>query len=461
MRKGIWGIFLLFALLPLLFTGCAARQTESEGSESQIENTDAGFPGEDWKAQYIELESDGEGKILAHGENKAVAEKETIVICGDKVRDTELVKAVGGFNAANDKYSVEIREYDYDRLAAEIMAGNGPDLIPLEAVGVSVAANKGFVEDLNPYLEKSETLSRDMLNVKVLDLYTVEGKLTCIPPSFCVTTLFGKESELGSEPGWTMEEFLDYVDGHRGLTVVEGVMRDDSRNVMVMMMWNARQRQWVDWERGEAKFDEGEFAELLRFAAAYEAKYDGGSDYAEEKWRAGKLLLYSRPVIDMSSYLQYQELLAGDGVAIGYPTREGTPCNSLSGYGVYGISAASPHKEGAWAFIEYLVSSQTGRDTYQYGIPTLNAAMEDMLERSREERTIGLSGSDIPPATDEDIRQFRQLLDNVTIRDGELIVVNEILYEELAICFSGGRSVEETVDVIQSRVQLYLDENGT
>ena len=391
--------------------------------------------------------------------NEPVAEKETVIICGDKVRDTELAKAVGAFNIANDKYQVEIRAYDYDRLATEIMTGNGPDLIPISAIGVSVAANKGIVEDLTPYLETSETLSQDMLNERVLDLYTVEGKLTCIPPSFCVITLFGKESELGSDPGWTMEEFLNYVDRHRGLTVMEGIMQSNSRTVLVMMMWYARQQQWVDWNQGTAKFDDEEFVELLRFAATYESKYDGSSEYAEEKWQTGKLLLYSRHVTGRRSYLQDLDILADDGVAIGFPTQEGTPCNVLSAYGGYGISTASIHKDGAWAFIEYLASSQTGKDTYQYGISTLSSAMEYMLERSKEAKYISISGYEIPSATDEDIRQFRQLLDNAVIRDGELIVVNEILTEELEICFSGGRSVEETAAVIQSRVQLYLDEN--
>ncbi len=392
-------------------------------------------------------------------ENESTIAKETVIICGDAVWNTELKKAVGAFNIANDKYQVEIRAYNYERLMAEMISGNGPDLIPINGIGVSMAANKGIVEDLNPYLETSEILSRDMLNERVLSLYTVDGKLTCIPPSFCIITLFGKESELGGEPGWTMEEFLDYVDKHRGLTVMEGVMRNDSRKVMMMMMWNARQQQWVDWKQGIAKFNQEEFTELLQFAYTYESKYDGESESAENRWQEGKILLYSRPVIDMTTYLWYQEVLGDDRVAIGYPTQEGTPCNELSAYGGYGINAASAHKEGAWAFIEYLASSQTGEKTYQSGIATLNSAMEDMLEQSKEEKVISISGYDIPPATDKDIQQFRQLLDDAVIRDGELIVVNEILTEELDMCFSGGRSVEETAAVIQNRVQLYLDEN--
>lgn len=127
----------------------------------------------------------------ARSVNESVGAKETVIICGDKIQDTELAKAVGMFNIASDKYYVEIKEYEHDRLAAEIMTGNGPDLIPLRTIGVSVAANKGIVEDLNPYLEASEILSRDMLNDRVLDLYTVDGRLTCVPPSlFCHNSLW-------------------------------------------------------------------------------------------------------------------------------------------------------------------------------------------------------------------------------------------------------------------------------
>lgn len=387
-----------------------------------------------------------------------VSVRETIIICGDK-RNQELAKAVGGFNVTNNKYYVEIKEYDYDRLLTEIMSGTGPDLIPLTDVGVADSVRQGIVEDLNPYLEASETISRDMLNERVLELYTVDGRLSCIPPSFYISTLFGRESELGSDTGWTMEEFLDYVEEHRGLTVMEGSMKGDSRMIIIMMMWRARQQQWIDWEQGTASFDEGEFEELLRYAAAYEAKYDDEAGDTESRWRENKILLYSRPVTDMESYLWYREILAGDMVAIGYPTQDGSPCNMLGVYGEYGISTASEHKEGAWAFIEYLVTSQTAEDTYQYGIPTLNTAMEEMLEESMTEKKRNKSGYDIPAATEADVAQFRKLIDNAVVGDNGYDVADSILDEEIDICLSGGRSVEETVEIIQNRVQLYLDEN--
>lgn len=391
--------------------------------------------------------------------NPEKADREKIVICGS-ADDTWLAKAVGLFNVTNEQYEVEIKEYDYDRLLTEIMTGTGPDLFPLKRLGGKESVQKGLAEDLTPYLEKSEKLSKDMLNGKVLELCTIDGILTCIPPSFGITTIFGKESELGSETGWTLEEFMKYVEDHRGLTVMEGILRGDSRMVMMTMIWWTKQQDWIDWENGKACFDQGEFEELLRFAASYEAKYDGEDGSTEERWQEGKVMLYSRPVYDMKRYLWYHEIMEGDMVAIGFPTKDGRPCNLINLYGDYGININSEHKEGAWSFIEYLVSSQTAEKSYEFALPTLNSEIEAMLEEAMEEKKRNISGFDIPAADEDDVAAFRELIENSAMSYGKAsAVMDQILYEELSACFYDGRSVEETVQVIQNRMQLYLDEN--
>lgn len=388
----------------------------------------------------------------------ADSEKQLVTICGDKIHDTELAKAVGRFNVLSEEYQIEITNYDYDKLLTEISSGAGPDLIPIGDIGITECVKKGLIEDLQPYLEKSEKLSREMLNEKILELFTINDVISCIPPSFYVSTLFGKESELGSDTGWTMEEFIEFVDSHRGLTVMEGSMRDDSFMVIMKLVWMARQKEWVDWEQGIAKFDEGEFEELLQFAAGYQAKYDGEDGSTEERWREGKVMLYSRPVTSIQNYLWYREILQGDMVAIGYPSQDGSPCNGIGIYGEYGINSQSENKEAAWAFIEYLVSSQTADESYQHGIPTLKSSMEDMLKESMEKKNRNIGGYDIPPATEKDIKEFRTLIDDACIYSDGSKVVEEILDQEMRACFYDGRSVEDTVMVIQNRVQLYLDE---
>ena len=56
--------FLVLALLLLLFTGCAAGQTEPEEAEGQTVKMTDHLLGEDWKVQFIEMKTGGDGKII-------------------------------------------------------------------------------------------------------------------------------------------------------------------------------------------------------------------------------------------------------------------------------------------------------------------------------------------------------------------------------------------------------------
>ena len=42
----------------------------------------------------------------------------------------------------------------------------------------------------------------------------------------------------------------------------------------------------------------------------------------------------------------------------------------------------------------------------------------------------------------------------------ELDIIRNIVQEETDACFAGDRNPKETAQIIQSRVQLYLDESG-
>lgn len=172
-------------------------------------------------------------------ESDDVATRQTIIISGSAY-DTDLVNAVKEFNAANENYEVVVKEYDTDRLLTEIASGGGPDLLPVSYIGLEECAKKEIVEDLDLWLEQSLKLSEDMLNEKVLELFTLNDRLVCIPPTFAVQTIFGRKSELGEEPGWTDEEFLDFVDRHSGKTILEGVMRGDSGQILMLTMWDAK-----------------------------------------------------------------------------------------------------------------------------------------------------------------------------------------------------------------------------
>jgi ABC-type glycerol-3-phosphate transport system substrate-binding protein len=371
--------------------------------------------------------------------------------------DSELVNAVKGFNASNDAYELQIVEYDTDRLSAEIASGKGPDLLPISIIGLEECAQKSIVEDLNVWIDKSDDISESMLNPNVLELFTLNDRLVCIPPSFSVQTLFGRKTELGDEAGWTGEEMLKFVDSHRGKTILEGTMRGNSGQILILTMWDAEKDEWVDWENNAAHFDSDDFSAVLKYASEYESDYDNGIGDTESRWQAGDVLLYTRPVTDIWQYLWIKEFMKGDVIAMGYPSSDGMAANKICAYGQYGINVNSENKEGAWEFIKYLILNQNETDTYQDAIPVLNDLIDKILQSALENEHIYNECK--LQATEADINEFNEMINNMSYRDSGYGVIYQILDEELIAYFSGEHSMEDTVDVIQNRVQLYLDEN--
>lgn len=423
----------LLLLSTFILTSCAVQEKEKNGAESV--------------------------QMAESAATETVSDTRQVVTISGSAQDAELKSAVDRFNAANKEYRVEIVKTDYTRLMVEIMLGQGPDLFPLKQVGARECVEKGVVEDLTPYLEQSEALNQGKVSEKVLELTTIDGVLTCVPPTYAISTLWGKASMVGTEAGWTPEAFLECVESNKGLTVMEGVMRADSRSQLVLMMWNARQNEWVDWEAGKAVFTDSAFTDLFYYAAAYEAEYDDENGATtEERWQNGKVLLYTRPVLKIENYLYLKQLSDGDLTAKGYPAEDGLPSHMVTLYGDYAINVKSEHKDGAWAFIEFLVSMQTAKDSYNNAMPTLESAFEAMCQNALQMSGTAINGVEILPATQDDILAFKELLEGARLADDGRSTVRSILEEEISACFLDGRSLEETIDIIQSRVQLFLDE---
>lgn len=77
---------------------------------------------------------------------------------------TEIIK----FNKTNDKYRITVKEYlgdnaDYEKydeivaqMNADIVSGNGPDIIDISGGNMKQYAAKGILEDLYPYIDGDE-----------------------------------------------------------------------------------------------------------------------------------------------------------------------------------------------------------------------------------------------------------------------------------------------------------------
>ena len=215
------------------------------------------------------------------------------------------------------------------------------------------------------------------------------------------------------------------------------------------------------------------------------------------------MLTYVTALYDMKDYLLMNAALQQDIVYKGYPTGSGSPAYSLAGRNGYAINAASQVSDGAWALIEFIMTysfsdkrSYTIQDpitgssnsiiqaeyfsvfesqlAFQMSQSMVKVYQKDQnydvvcdeegqpVEVSKYEQ-YDLSGHVVVEslaARAEDVENLRRLIDAASSPSsvtGDTLF--QIVYEEIDIYLSGQRSARETVDIIQSRVQLFLDEN--
>lgn len=407
------------------------------------------------------------------------AREKQVVVLGCSAAYDELKDLAARFNVSNPNYQVEIREYSYgeelNRMAVEIQSGKGPDLIQLRGLALEEYVEKGMLEDLTSYLEQSTALSPEDLAENVLKLNTVQGVLTCIPPAFIIETAVGRTSQLGEEMGWTTEEFMEFVKAHPGAEIYGGPLYGQSKESIVPWALLDKGSKYVDWENYKADFTSPEFISLITFAYDYESKYAGDSASIVQQIREGNVLLYNFGVWNVDDYLTQKAIFGEEVTFIGYPSIDGEPSYGIRNVQDYGIRSGSPVKEGAWAFLEYMILAQGGNSTLQDAFPTRKTALEEMFQEAEKEflsnqsstgQPMGKSGKwqtwqdgiKIYGAAKEDIQEIQYLIDHAVFVERTSNPVNNIVYEEVDSYFAGQKTAEETADIIQNRVQLYLDE---
>ena len=188
--------------------------------------------------------------------------------------------------------------------------------------------------------------------------------------------------------------------------------------------------------------------------------------------------------------------LEGSGYAsfIGYPAEEGAG-SYFHMWNEVAVSASCAHKEGAWAFVrqqllpEGLEPIKAGDTLYssRTGFPINRAAFESAMRpedpwfRTTDGEYILDSDGEriemptddtmvrvgIPvkmavyptPLSEEQIDRFMELYNAIDRFDGSDGSLMSIVTEQAEPYFAGDKSLDETVDLIQRRAPLYVNEN--
>lgn len=398
---------------------------------------------------------------------------------GEVKQRTELVLATGNltppleervisFNQNSEDYYVTVKLYDYNsegitRMMADLLTKNGPDIIDLSSLGYLISyidmVEKGCLEDLTEYIEQTEC--SDDINWQALEAYRVDGRLYMLPGHFLLKGMVITPDYEQYVDEWNLDTFLNLMKQTQGERSV--FYSNSVENTLYRLIY-ALDTEFIDAEQKKAYFDTEEFVKLLELCKEYGASeaYVDNSDSRE--WR--NYYLYEE--ITLYDLTDYMSPIGFEGYSrnyhiYGYPTVEGQYYQIDTAYDCCGIYSQSSHKEGAWEFVESLLEESYQEELaigyFGLGIPLRWSCMEERAEVWNAEGTMYAGSSEILYMTEEETAIVEDILRNEEMR-GVWLDINIInaVEEEAAAYFAGDKSAEETARIIQSRVQLMLEE---
>ncbi len=450
-----------------------------------------------------------------------------IITFGALYLDYDVRKSVIAFNRQSEEYRITIRDYseynteENDYMGAlpqfnnDIVAGKAPDLIQISSeMPFASYVAKGLFTDLYPFIDADESFAREDFYQNILDAFSVNGKLYELAPTFALQTLVGKSELVGASDGWTMDEMLAAVKKFGNAEMIFG--GEMTRDVFLESVCMLTYEQFVDKNTGRCNFNSEEFIKILEFCKTlpektiwddmdYETMDPNFWENQEYLYRRDEALLLNFYFSNYRDAWTTQEGRFGAHISfVGYPNeaRNGT---SMYPIAEFAISAKSACKDGAWAFISYMLTELEKTDAEElYNFSVLRSVNEKMAQSALEyydpywdENSGGLvimPGSsfvetfDIEETDDEtaptvddgekhwgyyigaeqiDIGQMNQelvdhvnsIIENVSHVNRADLDMIDIIKEDVSAFFAGQKDAKTVAGLIQSRVTTYINTN--
>ena len=274
--------------------------------------------------------------------------------------DKSIDKVVRLYNRRSKKYRVNIITEDAGTLEKNLIRGEGADLINLNNYYAENLAEMGAFEDLEPYYKASGVVAEEDILEPVRQACTIRGKKVGVVPSFCIRTLIAKDTRYTREE-WDVRKFLEMAQENRMFQYQSPIY------LFEHCMGIRYAEHFVDWAKKECHFDSEEFRrclEVCRNCAVYE--YDPSVGYFSTRFEDsqgedGWFLVEKSESSDIQRTWDIVTFFDDEpeysARLIGYPGWDGGEYELIV-KGMFAINSDSKNKEGAWDFLEYLLSEE-------------------------------------------------------------------------------------------------------
>ena len=454
--------------------------------------------------------------IVLHRVDASEIKEKKVLTLACMYLDWNLRSMIVEYNKTNDEYRINVVDYseyatddDYNagvtKLTTEIISGSVPDIFLTSNLPIDKYAAKGVIADLNTFMDGGNGLSRDYFVPQVMSALEKDGKLYELPTSFSVQTAYALSSIASQYDTWNVAAVQDAMTQlQEGATVFSNGW---TKNTALSNCLSRNLSAFVDWTTGKCEFDSEAFQQLLAFCNSFPAETsdgDGAIAYAssadiavdDAMWDSdatritnGKQLMSTIGMYSFDSYIWNVYAIRDKITFTGYPTEDGSG-SSFELQMPMAISSVTKYPDAAWDFVCSIIKKMNTIDenNYYYGFPISQAAFDaEMTDIMTEQYQLDENGEqvdwdgdgepdkairgsyetmengetvykDVYALTQEDIDQILGVISNThSVYDYDQEIL-DIITDEVAAYFAGDKDVQTTASMIQSRVNLYVQE---
>lgn len=426
-----------------------------------------------------------------------IPDKVTLLLACDYM-NSDTKKDVVDFNKSNDKYRITMMDYSiyndynseetipgsYTKMNNDIISGKIPDIMVFsDNFDISSWANKGLLADIGELIAKDEELSKLEFLDNVFKAMYVNDKQYTLTSCFAVSTMVARKDMVGNRTGWTMPEMQQFLKTLP--SDVKAYDGDYTREIMLYYVMQFCGDDFVDINTGKCNFDSPEFIEILEFIKTLPEEINYDDDYWENyDWMEVQNMFRNKKAVMMSCYIydlkdmvsEFHGRLGDEAVFVGFPGVSGNSSVILPVSSVFAISAKSENQEGAWQFVRQYLTEEYQKSDKFYGLPVLKSAFiekanlatkkpfwmnEETGEKEEYDYTYWGSGEEIilDPFTQEEVDDICNFIYSIEKGVYNNPYITNIVKEEAGAFFKGQKSAKDVVQIIQSRAQIYVDEN--
>lgn len=347
-----------------------------------------------------------------------------------------------------------------NKVLLDILSGEGPDIL------VNFSESSSFqtanvMEDLNPYLDGADGISRDEYFDNVFRAQEKNGQLFHIPIRFALEGLLVNTDYISNTTGWTFDEFEEAsTKMPSDVGFMEGLLYKD----FLKMLLTSTMSSFVDYQNKTVDFQNDEMKKYLQMAAEFGVEkvaedegvkkyFDGDvlkadSNLSEDKFDNGLIALRQAEIDSYDIYSVKKEHCPC--AFLGYPSLDGSGA-AIKSYLSVGIVSTSKYKDLAWDFLRSLLSFTGDSDFLDLPFPVNRELFEKECRMFLDNRTL---------SREQDLNEIREMIENANTTLSYDAAMLDVITEEAAAYFAGDRSEDDVLKNIQNRCDLIVKERG-